>query len=97
MPTQVVVPSVSRAALLQGAAGTIRVETPSEATLAKPACVAGCKGPPTSGGSAAVTVLDAPAREVSAGGVTVVCAEAVETSRLDANANLVVARIAGLP
>jgi len=93
---QVVVPSVSRAALLQGTAGTITVETPSEATLAKPACVAGCKGPPTWGGSAAVTVLDARARGVSAGGVSVVCAEAAEIRRLDANA-IVVARIAVLP
>ena len=36
MPTQVVVPSVSCAAVLQGLAGTIIVEVPSADGLAKP-------------------------------------------------------------
>jgi hypothetical protein len=36
IPTQVVVPSVSLAAMLQGTALTIFVETPSGATLLKP-------------------------------------------------------------
>ena len=50
IPTHVVLPSVSRAATLQGAARTVRVETPSAATLSKPTFVAGRSGLPTSGG-----------------------------------------------
>ena len=49
IPTQVVVPSVPRAAVLQGTALTVFVETPSGATLSKPVSVAGLKGPPTDG------------------------------------------------
>jgi hypothetical protein len=49
IPTQVVEPSVSLAARLQGAAGTVRVEMPSEATVSNPLSVAGNNGPPGSG------------------------------------------------
>jgi hypothetical protein len=48
MPTQVVVPSVSRANLLQGTAGTITVESSGPA-FAKPAPVCGLRGLPGSG------------------------------------------------
>src|ERR1017187_1609687 len=49
IPTQVVVPSVSLAAVLQGAARTVRVEMPSDATLSNPASVAGSNGPISGG------------------------------------------------
>jgi len=48
MPTQVVVPSVPCADLLQGTAGTITVE-PSGPSFANPASVCGLRGPPGSG------------------------------------------------
>src|SRR5260370_1125798 len=48
IPTQVVVPSVSLAALLQGTAPTVFVETPSSATLFKPVSDPEISGPPTS-------------------------------------------------
>jgi hypothetical protein len=64
---QVVVPSVSRAALLQGTALTVFVETPSGATLSKPGPVSisgkafgGEAGaPPGAGADAPVSPLDA--------------------------------------
>ena len=69
MPTQVVVPSVSRANLLQGTAGTIMVE-PSGPSFPKPASDCGLRGLPGSGALAAIGAL---------GGETVgVCAEATE-------------------
>ena len=47
IPTQVVVPSVSCAAVLQGFAGTIFVATPSAAGFAKPVVdSAGCSAVP---------------------------------------------------
>jgi hypothetical protein len=46
---QVVVPSVSLAAVLHGTALTVFVETPSSATLFKPVSLPGCHGPPTGG------------------------------------------------
>jgi hypothetical protein len=46
---QVVVPSVSLAAALQGTAFTLFVEIPSSANLSNPVSPAGSKGPPTSG------------------------------------------------
>jgi hypothetical protein len=51
---QVVVPSVSLAAALQGTAFTLFVETPSSATLSNPVSPAGNQGPPSSGAVAAV-------------------------------------------
>jgi hypothetical protein len=64
---QVVVPSVSRAAVLQGTALTVFVETPSGATLSKPGPVSisgkafgGEAGaPPGAGADAPVPPLDA--------------------------------------
>src|SRR5258708_13685836 len=49
IPTQVVEPSVSLAALLQGTAPTVFVETPSSATLFNPVSDPEISGPPTSG------------------------------------------------
>jgi hypothetical protein len=46
---QVVVPSVSLAAMLQGTALTVFVEIPSSATLSKPVSLLGSNGPPTGG------------------------------------------------
>jgi hypothetical protein len=47
IPTQVVVPSVSRAAALQGLAGTITVAVPSLAGSANPVVeLAGCSATP---------------------------------------------------
>jgi hypothetical protein len=46
---QVVVPSVSRATVLQGTAFTVFVEMPSLATTSRPVCVPGFNGPPGSG------------------------------------------------
>src|SRR5882724_11265687 len=46
---QVVEPSVSRAAVLQGTALTVLVETPSLATTSRPVCVPGFNGPPGCG------------------------------------------------
>jgi hypothetical protein len=74
IPTQVVVPSVSRADRLHGTAGTISVEMPSGATLAKPASVSG-----------ALTAVGAPrpdGGDISVGG-TAVWAEAAEISTLN--------------
>jgi hypothetical protein len=83
MPTQVVVPSVSRAALLQGTAGTVRVETPSDATLSKPASVAGSIGPPTSGGPPDRRLPLPVGGDTATGGVAVleVCAKAADAKR----------------
>jgi hypothetical protein len=47
IPTQVVVPSVSWAVVLQGFAGTISVEVPSAEVLARPVDeLAGCSATP---------------------------------------------------
>jgi len=46
---QVVVPSVSRATVLQGTALTVFVETPSLATTSRPVGVPGFNGPPGCG------------------------------------------------
>jgi hypothetical protein len=47
IPTQVVIPSVSCAAVLQGLAGTIIVEVPSADGLARPVDeLAGCSATP---------------------------------------------------
>src|SRR3977135_1191295 len=54
IPMQVVVPSVSLAARLQGTARTVFVETPSSATLFKPVSECEISGPPTTGAAAAV-------------------------------------------
>src|ERR1700722_148852 len=90
IPTQVVVPSVSRAVLLQRTAGTVRVETPSDATLSKPASVAGSNGPPTSGGPPEVRVPAPIGGEAAAGGEAVlapgVCAKAADAKRANAAA-----------
>lgn len=69
MPTQVVVPSVSRADLLQGTAGTITVE-PSDASLPKPASDCGFSGLP---GSGALAAVGTPGPEVTGAGA---CAQA---------------------
>jgi hypothetical protein len=55
IPMQVVVPSVSLAALLQGTAPTVFVETPSSPTLFKPVSDPEISGPPTSGTVPAVS------------------------------------------
>jgi hypothetical protein len=73
---QVVVPSVSLAAVLQRTAATIFVETPSSATLLKPVADWEISGPPTSGAAPAVNGIAGGAR--AAGGdplpiVPVVC------------------------
>jgi hypothetical protein len=74
IPTHVVVPSVSRAALLHGLAGTILVDTPSSAILARPvgelswscsakprtAAGAGGYACPASGGEGAPVVAPGP-------------------------------------
>ena len=46
---QVVVPSVSRATVLQGTALTVFVEMPSLATTSRPVCVPEFNGPPGCG------------------------------------------------
>jgi hypothetical protein len=46
---QVVVPSVSLAAVLQGTALTVSVETPSLATMSRPVWLFGSSGPPGCG------------------------------------------------
>jgi hypothetical protein len=52
---QVVVPSVSLAAVLQGAAFTVLVEIPSSATLSQPVFVPGNSALPTGGASPEVS------------------------------------------
>jgi hypothetical protein len=75
MPMQVVVPSVSLAEVEHGTARTVRVETPSPATLSKPVSVAGNNGVPTSGGWTAPT---------GGGAVFEVCAIALDAKRTKA-------------
>src|ERR1700730_14524926 len=78
IPTQVVVPSVSLAALLQGTAPTVFVETPSSATSFKPVSDPEISGPPTSGAPPAIGGIASDGAAVAAGGgpapkVPVVC------------------------
>jgi hypothetical protein len=68
IPTQVVVPSVPRAAVLQGTALTVFVETPSAAILSKPASDREISGPPTSGAAPTVGGIIAGGGAVAAGG-----------------------------
>ena len=89
MPTHVVVPSVSRAAALQGTAGTIKVE-PSAASFARPAFDCGFSGLPGSGASP-------PAETFPSGeGAVDVCAEAFEIRSRLSNAAVVTIRIGAL-
>jgi hypothetical protein len=85
IPTQVVVPSVSLAAVLQGAARTVRVEMPSDATLSNPASVAGSNGPPIPGGTPAGGVPAPIGSEAAGGGGAVLdsgaCARAADAKR----------------
>src|SRR5260221_6731038 len=66
--TQVVVPSVSPAALLRGTAPTVFVETPSSATLFKPVSDPEISGPPTSGTVPAVSGIAAGGAAAAGGG-----------------------------
>src|ERR1700704_2638473 len=65
---QVVVPSVSLAARLQGTARTVFVETPSSATLFKPVSECEISGPPTTGAAPAVGGIMAGGGASMAGG-----------------------------
>jgi hypothetical protein len=86
IPTQVVVPSVSLAAVLQGTALTVFVETPSSATLSKPVLLPGSNGPPTEG-AAPTTGTPADGGAPEAGGEPgpivsgVCCAKTVDEPR----------------
>src|SRR5260370_17369637 len=73
IPTQVVVPSVSLAALLQGTAPTVFVETPSSATLFKPVSDPEISGPPTSGARPTGGGIAGDSGAVAGGAVPVVC------------------------
>ena len=92
---QVVVPSVSLAAMLQGTARTVFVETPSSATLFKPVSECEISGPPTTGAAAAVGGIMAGGGASMAGGDTgVCCANATEeTSASDAATERAIDRI----
>jgi hypothetical protein len=71
---QVVVPSVSLAAVPQGTALTVFVETPSSATTSRPVWLAGCNGPPCSGttlGFAGVPIAGGANPRVEGGGLPV--------------------------
>jgi hypothetical protein len=101
IPMHVVVPSVSLAALLQGTAGTVCVETPSGATRSQPASVAGSNGPPTSGGPPRGGVPTTPDDgDAAEGGAAVfepgVCAKAADAKRANAAATKI-ARIGDPP
>jgi hypothetical protein len=88
---QVVVPSVSLAAMLQGTARTLFVETPSSATLFKPVSDSEISGPPTTGEAPAVGGIIAGGGAVMAG---VCCANATEeTSASDAATEKAIIRI----
>jgi hypothetical protein len=82
IPMQVVVPSVSLAAMLQGTARTVFVETPSSATLFKPVSDCEISGPPTTGAAAAVGGIIAGGGASMAGGdalfAGVCCANAAD-------------------
>src|SRR5580704_1726672 len=72
---QVVVPSVSLAAVLQGTALTVSVETPSLATMSRPVWLFGSSGPPVCGirlGFAGAPVADGANSRVEGGGVPAV-------------------------
>jgi hypothetical protein len=95
IPMQVVVPSVSLAAMLQGTARTVFVETPSSATLFKPVSECEISGPPTTGAAAAVGGIMAGGGASMAGGdAGVCCANATEeTSASDAATERAIIRI----
>jgi len=86
MPTHVVVPSVSRAAVLQGTAGTILVE-PSAASLATPPSDCGFNGVPGSGAIPPAVTFG------SGGGVVEVWAEAFEIESRPIKAAVVTIRM----
>jgi hypothetical protein len=95
---QVVVPSVSLAAVLQGTARTVFVETPSSATLFKPVSECEISGPPTTGAGPAVGGIMAGGGASMAGGRAIVagvcCANAAEeTSASDARTERAIIRI----
>ena len=90
MPMQVVLPSVSRADLLQGTAFTVSVETPSSAVRDIPTVVPGFCGLPTTGADPVIGTLDGGAAagggEATASPVVLVvgiccCAHADEDNR----------------
>jgi len=88
---QVVVPSVSLAALLQPTALTVFVETPSSATLFKPVSEGEISGPPTTGAAPAVGGIMAGGGALMSG---VCCANAPEeTSASDAATERAIIRI----
>jgi hypothetical protein len=89
MPTHVVVPSVPRAAVLHGTAGTIMVE-PSAASFARPASDCGFNGLPGSGAVPAAGTLG------SGGGVVDVCAQAFEIKSRPSKAAVVAIRMVEL-
>jgi hypothetical protein len=95
IPMQVVVPSVSLAAMLQGTARTVFVETPSSATLFKPVSECEISGPPTTGAAPAVGGIMAGGGASMAGGdAGVCCANATEeTSASDAATERAIIRI----
>ena len=95
---QVVVPSVSLAAVLQGTARTVLVETPSSATLFKPVSEGEISGPPTTGAAPAVGGIMAGGGASMAGGgalmAGVCCANATgETNANDAATERAIIRI----
>jgi hypothetical protein len=95
---QVVVPSVSLAAVLQGTARTVFVETPSSATLFKPVSECEISGPPTTGAAPAVGGIMVGGGASRAGGgalmAGVCCANATEeTSASDAATERAIIRI----
>jgi hypothetical protein len=88
---QVVVPSVSLAAMLQPTALTVFVETPSSATLFKPVSECEISGPPTTGAAPAVGGIMAGGGAPMSG---VCCANATEeTSASDAATERAIDRI----
>ena len=86
MPTHVVVPSVPRAAVLHGTAGTILVE-PSAASFARPASDCGFNGLPGSGAVPAAETFG------SGEGAVDVCAETFEIRSRPSNAAVVTIRM----
>lgn len=86
MPTHVVVPSVPRAAVLHGTAGTILV-VPSAASFARPAFDCGFSGLPGSGAIPPAETFG------SGGGDVAVCAEAFEIKSRPNNAAVVTVRM----
>src|SRR6266481_6065026 len=96
MPTQVVLPSVSLAAVPHGTAFTVLVEIPSSPTVSKPAGVPGLSGLPTGGAAPTVDTL-ADGGAVTSGGdpvaAGVCCCASADEDKTSRPAKIMILRI----